>query len=263
MTRRSALENHEGFVFGDRLIVRLSLVIPAVDSRDVILACVDSALRHLERFPGAEVILVDDRSSGDVAALVEPATREGSALRVLKSDEPGTAAAVRAGLLAAEGELVVVTEADLAYPLAEIDRLVAALDDGADVAAATRFDRESRILLSPPRFHSLYAGYLAHRAFNAVVRAVLHLAVTDSLAGFKGFRHAAARSVAARQTVNGLSFHVELLYLSQRFGLTIREVPVLYRPATDPPPARRFGELARALADVWRIRQNASRGRYR
>ena len=242
--------------------MRLSLVIPAVDSRDAIFATVDSALRHVARYPGAEIVVVD-RSTGDAETLLEPLTRDASALRVQKTAELDIAAVVREGMLAAAGDFVVVTEADLAYPLAEIDRIVAALDDGADVAAATRFDRESRILLSPIRFHALYVRHLGHRAFNAIVRAALGLAVTDSLAGLKGFRRAAARSVAARQTVRGLAFHVELLFLAQRFGLAIHEVPVLYRPPSDPSARRHLGELARAVADVWRIRQNARRGRYR
>jgi dolichyl-phosphate beta-glucosyltransferase len=242
--------------------MRLSLVIPAVDSTDVIPATVDSALRHVARYPGAEVVVVDDRAAGEMEARLEPLARDEGSLRVQHSQGSGTAAAVREGMLAAAGDFVVVTEADLSYPLAEIDHIVAALDDRADVAVATRFDRDSRLLLSPARLHDVHVRHIAHRTFNGLVHAALGLQVSDSLAALKGFRRAAAQTIAARQTIVGLAFHVELLFIAQRFGLTVAEIPVLYRPAIDRRPAK-LAELFRALADVWRIRQTARRGEYR
>jgi dolichyl-phosphate beta-glucosyltransferase len=164
-------------------------------------------------------------------------------------------------MLAASGDFVVVTEPDLSYPLAEIDHLVAALDDGADVAVATRLARDSRLLLSPARLRSVSARHAAHRAFDRLVHAVLGMRVEDALAALRGFRRAAAQTVAARQTVSSVAHHVESLFIANRFGLTIREVPVLYRPSDRNPAAT--VDLVRAIADLWRIRQNGRHGGYR
>jgi len=244
--------------------MRLSLVIPAHPRRNVTTDGVDSALRHLaSRSQDAELIIVDPAASDADAERLQALAREAPALRVLRDGGGGSGAAMRAGILAAGGDHVVTIDADLPYPLAEIDGILAALDGGADLAVANRFARESRVLLSSQHIHAHYRQYLGHRAFNAIARMLLGLRASDALAGFKGWRRAAAQTVAARQTLDGIAAHVELLFVAQRAGLSIREVPVLHRPSAEQNGDESLGTLSRAVADLWRIRRNQRLGRYR
>jgi dolichyl-phosphate beta-glucosyltransferase len=244
--------------------MRLSLVMFSDGRRRATPAAVDSALRHLTaRFHDAELIVADPGASDADAAELESIARDTVTLRVL-SEVPGgqVGASLRAGILAAAGDHVVVTDADLSYPLAEIDGMLAALDGDADLAVATRYERESRILTSARQLPALYRRHLGHRLFNAIAHAAIGLRAGDALAALKGFRRSAARTLVARQTLDGIAAHAELLFIAQRIGLSTREVPVLHRPVA-PLQGESIGALSHALGDLWRIRRNERRGLYR
>jgi dolichyl-phosphate beta-glucosyltransferase len=244
--------------------MRLSLVIPTYDCRDLALGTVDSALRHLaSRHSDSELIVVDDGSKDGTADAIEALVPGSSRLRVLRSEQNcGKGAAVRKGVLAANAENVVFTDVDLAYPLPEIDKVLGALDDGADVAIATRVDRESRVLMSPTFFRYLYTRHLGSRMFNGWVRFSLGLGVSDSQAGLKGFRRDAAQAIFSRLTRDGFAFDVEVLVIARRLGLSVREIPVLYRYDSEPTTVAFLRDAAGALVDTWRIRRNDRLRRY-
>jgi len=245
--------------------MRLSLVIPAYNCRDAIVATVDSALRHLaSRYGEAELIVVDDGSTDGTADELERFASGHRALRVIRcAENRGKGAAVRIGMLAAAGDCVVFTDVDFAYPLSEIDKILAALDDGADLAIATRVDRDSRFLMSPEFFHYLYTRHLASRLFNRLVNAWFRLAVSDTQAGLKGFRRAAGREIFSRSTIAGFTFDVEVLFVARGLRLGIREVPVLYRYSSEPTTVDFLRDGVNALRALWQIRQNGRRGIYR
>lgn len=171
-----------------------------------------------------DVLLVDDGSSDGTAELVEArqeAQGKHPRLRVLRRPHQGKGAAVRAGMLAATGDLVVFTDADLATPPDQLPLLTDALRDH-DLALGSRVqpDGTDRRTSQPAfrralgRFFRLLAGIWATGP------------VSDTQCGFKGFHGDVARDLFARQRIESIVFDAEIIHLARRRGYTNAIVPV-------------------------------------
>jgi dolichyl-phosphate beta-glucosyltransferase len=244
--------------------VRLSLIIPSYNSAAFIGDTLANASAYLEqRGESYELIVVDDGSAdGSAPLLSEVAARNCSMRLISNGANHGKGHAVRAGVLQSRGERVLFTDADLAYPLTELDKIVRALDAGADVAIADRTSPDSLYHMSPAFFSYLYTRHVLSRVFNLMVRGWLGIAVRDCQAGLKGFRRAAADIVFRRQRLDGFAFDAELLYIASRFNLKVRQVPVEFRYFSEPSTVDFLRDSILALRDLALVRLNAARGRY-
>lgn len=244
---------------------RLSVIVPAYNGEDRLPGALSQLGAWLDALPyRSELIIVDD-GSGPAAAKVMADFAAGQAhTRVLRNEgNLGKGAAVAKGMLAATGELRVFTDADLAYPPAEIGKIVADLEAGADVAIACRVLPDSRYLMSPSFFHYLYTRHLMSRAFNLMVRALLLRDVRDSQAGLKGFTARAAETVFPRLTIPGFGFDVEALFIAQLHGFTVQQTAVFFRYDEEPTTIKFTQSVVTMLADLLHVRWNHLRGSYR
>ena len=121
-----------------------------------------------------------------------------------------------------------VTDADLSAPIKEVDKLLAALEKGADVAIGSRAARAPGCDV-----RQSFKRHVSGRIFNWIVRRLVLPDIRDSQCGFKCFRRAAADSLFAKQELDGFSFDVEVLYLARKAGLKISEVPVMWSQGAD------------------------------
>lgn len=175
-----------------------------------------------------DVLVVDDGSSDGTAALVEarPEAQPGPdgaapVLRVLRRPHAGKGAAVGAGVLAATGDLVVFTDADLATPPDQLPLLTARLLDH-DVALGSRVQPDGTDRRASQPFHRRVLG----KVFRAVAGAWVTGDVPDTQCGFKGFRREAGQDLFARQRVTSIVFDAEIIHLARRRGYRIAIVPV-------------------------------------
>jgi dolichyl-phosphate beta-glucosyltransferase len=236
----------------------LSLVIPAFDEARRLPGSLTVALAYLQahRQP-FEVIVVDDGSRDDTAGvatkLLAPLGGRGRLLRL----EPnrGKGAAVRTGVLAALGERVLVSDADLSTPIEELAELERAIAAGADVAIGSRALDRGRVL----RRQSL-AREWSGRLFNLVVRLVALPGIHDTQCGFKLFRRAVVEPVFGRARLDGFGFDVESLAVARHLGFRIAEVPVRWKNDADSRVS--FGQGAVAFLDPLRVRLGLWLGRY-
>jgi dolichyl-phosphate beta-glucosyltransferase len=208
----------------------LSLVIPAYDEAARLPATLASVRAFCAAHRGPlEVVFVDDGSHDATPHLLEAARAQmppGAALRVLRHPaNRGKGAAVRTGCLAARGRYVVYADADLAVPLDEVDRIVAALKDGCDVAIGTRVHPGGQDMRASQPFTRRLAGWL----FTAVRRWLAVPDIADTQCPMKGFRAEAARALFSRQRLTGWTFDAELLFLARRAGMRICQIPVQWR----------------------------------
>lgn len=229
----------------------LTVVIPAYnESRRLppTLRTVERYLREGNR--RSELIVVDDGSSDDTAAGVDQMIREGLKLHLLRHDgNRGKGAAVRTGMLAATGDIVLFTDADLSTPIADAERLIAALEAGADVAIGSRALDRSLIEVHQPWIRDRMG-----RVFNLFVQAILLPGLKDTQCGFKAFRRDAARDLFSATEADGFEFDTEVLYRARRSGLKIREIPVHWRNNPDT-RVNAVSDSARMLLGLFRVRR--------
>ncbi len=197
-----------------------------------------------------DVVVVDDGSEDETVALVEarPEARpapNGAAprLRLLCRPHAGKGAAVTAGILAAEGDVVVFTDADMATPPDQIPSLVEALEDH-DVALGSRIqpDGSDRRASQP----------VYRRLLGRIYRIIAGLWVTgdvpDTQCGFKGFRRDAGQQIFARLRTRGIAFDAEVIFLTRRLGYSYAVVPVMWH---DMRGSRMRVRLSLAVGVLW------------
>lgn len=193
----------------------LSIVIPAYNEE----ARLQGTLKAVEEhFAGRkhEVIVIDDGSL-DATAIVA----ERSDCQVVKhSCNLGKGAAVKSGVLASRGNMVLVMDADLAVPLAEFSKLETALKRDTDLAAGSRSVPEAAVM------RSSWKRKLAGKIFSILVRSLTGLPYRDTQCGFKLFRGDIARTLFRLARCRGYCFEVEILILAQKLNLQIREVGI-------------------------------------
>jgi glycosyltransferase involved in cell wall biosynthesis len=201
----------------------LSIVIPAFNEErrlDASLEKLDSYL-HSQNI-NAEIIVVDDGSSDGTARLVMRAMQEKPYIRLLQNHiNRGKGYSLRRGVEAALGEIILLTDADLSVPIKELDKLVLAMENGADVAIGSR-----GIDLGGERLAAPWHRKLCSAGFRMVVRSVLGLRFEDTQCGFKAFKRKAARMIFARQRIERWGFDPEVLMLAERFCFVVKEVGV-------------------------------------
>jgi dolichyl-phosphate beta-glucosyltransferase len=235
---------------------RLSVVVPAYAEAARIGASVRTlrqALAATAADGGLEIVVVDDGSADDTAG----EARRAGADRVIRLDRNrGKGAAVRAGVLAAEGSAVVFTDADLSYPPDQVVRLRDGIERGWDVVAGSRQHIDTRTLVRAGRLREV-----SGRVFNLVTRAALGLPFGDTQCGLKGFHRDAGRRLFSAGRIDGFAFDVEILWLARHLGLSVTEVPVELDSAAGS-TVRIEVDALRMLRDLLRIRRWAASGAY-
>lgn len=202
-----------------------SIVIPAYNEG----ARIGRTLSHVlqcvhERGWNAEVLVVNDGSRDNTAAIVEEFAAKDPVVRLLHNPaNRGKGYSVRNGMLQAAGEIVMFTDADLSSPMEEAERLFAAIRDGADIAIGSRWLERKRQTIQQPLYRQFFG-----RCFNAVTRMVMALPFADTQCGFKAFRRQAAQTVFQLQRIERWGFDPEILFIAIKRGYSIREVPVTW-----------------------------------
>ncbi len=235
-----------------------SIIIPAYDESARIGATLATVLAYAEaRGWDAEVIAVDDGSRDNTVEIVRSYAQSNPRLRLLQNPgNRGKGYSVRNGMLHAQGEILLFSDADLSSPIGEAEKLFAALAAGADVAIGSRWLRSDLQTQRQPLYRQLFG-----RIFNLSLRIVLGLNFKDTQCGFKAFTRQAATTIFPLQKIERWGFDPELLYVARKFGFKIVEVPVAWahREGTRIDPVR---DGIKMFLDVLKIRWNGLVGEY-
>jgi dolichyl-phosphate beta-glucosyltransferase len=230
---------------------RLSVVLPTYAEGARVAASVAAVRAALDGID-TEILVVDDGSPDDTAAQAEAA----GARVVRLSPNRGKGAAVRAGMLAATGRTVAFTDVDLAYPPEQLRTLLAAVEDGWDVAVGNRWHPGSHAIARPS-----LARQVSSRLFNVLTATVLLGQYRDTQCGCKAFRGDVARQLFGAARLDGFAFDVEVLHLVERYRLSLTEVPVQVDDGGS--STVRVGAVALGMVrDLFRVRRWGSEGAY-
>jgi glycosyltransferase involved in cell wall biosynthesis len=244
----------------------VSIVIPAYNESSRIGNCLDQLTAWITtRSESFEIIVVDDGSADDTAAVAERWSTRHPIITVIHERHRGKANAVLAGLSAAQGAIVGYLDVDLATPISTWDQCAEAFRAGADVAIASR-EGIGAIRVGEPWYR-----HVMGRAFNSLVRILLLPGLHDTQCGFKFFTRQAITIILPRTTLYRNSavvarprvtaFDVELLYIARRHNLEITVIPVTWtygehtkvNPVTD---------TLQNLGDVLKVRIRGWLGKY-
>jgi len=207
--------------------MRLSVVIPAFNEARRLPATLKAVVGFLSDHPHwlpAEIIVIDDGSSDGTARVVDCAPDLDGITLSCASHETnrGKGAAARTGFALSRGEQILLSDADLATPISEIDTLAGKAPTG--IAIGSRALDRGRIENPQPIYRDLMG-----RVFNLAVRVFAIRGIRDTQCGFKLVDGELGRAMASVQRIDGFAFDVELLLLARTWGVDIREVPVRWR----------------------------------
>ena len=240
---------------------QLTIVVPAYNEAARLGLSLAKTLEYLnQNFESSELIVVDDGSTDDTAGVAEKAMAESGAVstRVIRYEpNRGKGYAVRVGLLAAQADVVLFTDADLSTPITETPKLVDPIRSGEfDVTFGSRALDRSLIGVHQP-----WRREQGGRLFNLIVRAATGLPFWDTQCGFKAFRMSVCRPLIESVQIERFGFDVELIYVAHLAGLRLSEIPVRWNndAASKVSVVR---DSFRMVDEVLRIRSAASRGDY-
>ena len=233
--------------------IELSLVLPAYNEAARLPPYLATIRAHLSQRYGKayEVIVVDDGSTDGLAEELERWGADWPQLRCLKHEQnQGKGAALRTGILAAQGQLLLFADADGATPIAEEWRLTTVVQSGADVAVGSRL-----LAATGLQRQRHWLRELAGRLFASIARRCLRLSVRDTQCGFKMFRHQVGKRLFASAREPGFFLDLEVLALARRFSYQTAEVPVNWHEVSGSHVSI-LRLLPRALTALWRIRRH-------
>ena len=248
-------------LYCDPMSAHLSIVIPAYNEGVRLGKTLPKVVDYLlENSPESELIVVDDGSTDDTAALARQTLESCGTLRtsvISYKSNLGKGRAVRLGLLAARSEVALFSDADLSTPITETPKLVDPIIRGeCDVAFGSRALERDLIGVHQP-----WRREQGGRVFNLAVRLATGLPFWDTQCGFKAFRMSVCRPLVEAATVDRFGFDVELLYLAYRAGLNLKEIPVRW-DHNEGSKVSVMSDAVKMLSEVGLIRQQARRGVY-
>ncbi len=209
-----------------------------------------------------EVLIIDDGSSDNSCELVEQFTKNHSNFKLVKNLHQGKAATVLSGLGMAQGEIVVFTDMDQATPVSEFDKFSTYFNQGYDIVIGSRATNRQ----GAPLLRQIMAT-----GFAIIRTMILGLNLTDTQCGFKAFTNKAAHTISElllsrwQKVIRGAAvnagFDVELLFMAQKLGFKIAEVPVAWHYVG----TKRISPIKdsiQAVADMLRIKIEDVQGVY-
>ncbi|MDA0987649.1 MAG: glycosyltransferase family 2 protein [Chloroflexi bacterium] len=234
----------------------LSIVIPAYNEEMRIAQTLDTVVKYAGGQDYSwEVVVADDGSQDGTASLVEAAAEANLGIRLVRLSHGGKGWAVRGGMLEARGQYRFLADADLSMPIEHLQRFLPPNLTDFDVAIGSREAPGAR------RFHEPFRRHLMGRAFNIMVRLLAVKGLSDTQCGFKCFDAKAAETLFPLQRAKGFGFDVEILFLAQRLGMHIKEVPIdwYYHEGSKVKPVR---DSFLMLKDLLSVRWTSLKGRY-
>ena len=245
---------------------KVSVIIPAYNEDRRIAVSLAETWEYLERQAFSyEIIVSDDGSTDQTLAIANEFSETREDVCVVSIPHGGKAAAIRAGMSKARGDIVAFTDADLATPISYLGAFIEAIENGADVVIGSREGKGANRLGEPEYRH------LMGRVFNRIVQLSVLPGIHDTQCGFKAFSRFASSEILRRSRlyvdadeITGArvtAFDVEMLVIARTIGLTIVEIPVIwtYGEQSKVNPAR---DTFNNLRDIALVKLNTVRGAY-
>ena len=226
--------------------MKISIIVPAYNEEQRIGRTIGEIKHFIQsRKLDWDILIVDDGSTDKTVEAAVGALKGEHRVRykfIHNDRNRGKGYSVRQGMLSADGDLLLFTDADLSTPIQEIEKLIRAIDEGYDVAIGSRGLEDSQV-----EVHQNIVRETMGVIYNRIARLLTFKGIRDSQCGFKMFRRNVARELFELQRINGFSFDAEVVYLAQKRGFKIKELPVAWRNS----PSSKVHILWDPIAMLW------------
>jgi dolichyl-phosphate beta-glucosyltransferase len=229
--------------------VYLSVVLPAYNEAGSIRSTLEAMRSFLDRQAYTYEIIVAADGDDETPTIVTEMARDWPVLKLTaQPGRHGKGHGLRRGMRMVSGEVVGFIDADYKTPIDELDKLLPWLEAGYDLAAGSRALSESRVEVYQPLYRQV-----GSRLFAIAMHTLVGLHhVRDTQCGFKFFTRACADAIFDRAQIDGYMCDVEILFLAERLGFSVREVGIVWRDDGDSRLELVRGNL-RNIVDLLRI----------
>ena len=237
----------------------VSIVIPARNEENRLPRTLEHIIVYSrEKGWDAEIIVVNDGSTDGTADVVQQFAKTNPAVTLIDNlVNSGKGSSIRDGMLRATGDVVLFTDADDSTPIEEADKLLKGIMDGGDIVIGSRWVNRN-LQTKPQPWHRRLNG----RIYNLLLRTLLGLDLTDTQNGFKAFTRKAAKLAFAIQRIPGWGFDAESLFIANKLGFSVAEVPVEYEYCPEGSKIRPYRDGANMLLELLLVRWHFARGKY-
>ena len=238
----------------------ISIIIPAYNEESRLAKTLRRVREYLDaQAYSYEVVVVIDGARDNTAAVAQKIAQDWPNLRVLENKENhGKGFVVRQGLLAAQGEYRVFSDADNSTDIAHLEKMLAKFKEGFEVVIGSR-DAEDVPGATQAVPQSGFKRFLGNLG-NLVIQVLVLPGIWDTQAGFKGFSASAAWKIFSKATIDRWGFDVEALALAKRLGYKIGIIPVYWE--NDAQSHVKLSGYIGALLETFKVRWNLWSGKY-
>jgi len=232
----------------------ISVIIPVYNEARRLPRALDNILPFMYDFGHTwEVIIVENGSTDHTYHIANDYAWQHSSVYVIRS-RPAKGQAVKSGMLYACGKWRYMCDVDLSTPIHCLSHFLK-MGQVAPIVIGSREVQKSQRINEPKQRRVM------GRLFNRVVQSVLLPGISDSQCGFKLFRGDVAEKLFLHQTLTGLAFDVEIIYLARLMGIRVIElgVPWTHDPDSRVRPVRDALLMTR---DLWQVKRNEIKGAY-
>jgi dolichyl-phosphate beta-glucosyltransferase len=235
--------------------ITLSVIIPAYLEANTLSSTLYALWEYFNSRPyKTEIIVVDDGSQDRTSEVAREA-----GVKVIRLDRNrGKGAAVRTGVMAAQGDYILFTDADYPYEIDAVELCLEKLKNGADVAIG------SRNLEGSNRGRERVKRKVISKIGNIITRLLILPGISDTQAGFKSFRSKAGHEIFARTLIDGWGFDIEALYIAKMLKYKIVEVPIrlIVRPIKESRIQSPSVTALYVLGNIFTVHMNRITGKY-
>lgn len=238
--------------------IYLSVVIPLYNEEKRIIKTLPEVKKFLDsKVFFYEIITVSDGSRDKTVEVVEKFKDEGFPVRIISyKNNKGKGYALKQGILAAEGMNILFTDADLSTPIEELDKFLFWIDKGYDIVIGSRKVAGAVIIKRQKPLRENMG-----KMFSSISNMLFAPGISDFTCGFKLFKHDVAKKIFEKQKIKRWGFDTEVLFLSQKYGYTIKEVPVQWIN-DEATKVNLIKDTVRSLGDIFYIHWNNCFGKY-
>ncbi|MBI5797307.1 glycosyltransferase family 2 protein [Candidatus Woesearchaeota archaeon] len=237
--------------------MNISVVMPAYNEEKKIESSLEKLTAYLKgRYENYEILVINDGSKDKTSEIVEK-FKENKVRLIENTKNMGKGASVKIGMINAKYDPILFTDADLATPIEELEKFHNALNEGTDIAIASRALEQSHIAVSQPKYRQILG-----KTFPLLVKQLILNDFKDTQCGFKLFKKEAAMKIFPRQTLKRWAFDVEILFIAKELGYKIKELPVTWEDKGDSKLAP-IRDSAKMFQEIVKIKRNALQGKYK